>query len=140
LSFKRRSAKQSGAFILKKSSVYFQQILAMPSIELSSIKPVEIIPGYSARFIHTAGITLSYLDVKAGAALQEHSHMHEQVSTVIEGTFQLTVDGEVIVVKPGAVVVIPSNIKHSGLAITDCKLLDVFTPVREDYRALSEKK
>ena len=98
-----------------------------------------MIPGYSARFIHTERMTLSYLDVKAGAALQEHSHPHEQVSTVIEGEFRLTVDGEQIDFGPGSVIVIPSNTKHSGLALTDCKLLDVFTPVREDYRALSYK-
>ena len=108
----------------------------MPRIEIDSIQPIEMIPGYHARFIHTDKMTLSYLDVEAGAALKEHSHPHEQISTVIEGEFQLTVDGEKINFGPGSVIVIPSNTKHSGLALTDCKLLDVFTPAREDYRAL----
>ena len=106
----------------------------MPRIELSSISPKEIVPGYSARFIHTPNMTFSYLDVKAGAALGEHSHPHEQVAHVLEGEFELTVAGEPIRFSAGTVIVIPSNVKHSGLAITDCKLLDVFNPVREDYR------
>jgi quercetin dioxygenase-like cupin family protein len=109
----------------------------MPLINLSSIPPKDICPGYSARFIHTDSMTFSYLDVKAGASLPEHSHPHEQVAHVLEGEFQLTLDGEPIRFGPGQVIVIPSNVKHSGLAITDCTLLDVFQPVREDYRILN---
>ncbi len=109
----------------------------MAKVNLSSITPIEMLPGYSARFIHTEQMTFSYLDVKAGAAVPEHSHHHEQVCMVREGEFQLTLDGEPIRFGPGEVIVIPSNVKHAGLAITDCKLLDVFTPVREDYRKLA---
>ncbi len=108
----------------------------MPLIELSSIVCKEIVPGYSAKFIHTDHMTFSFFDVKAGAALPEHSHPHEQVAQVLEGEFELTVEGKPFRLLPGTVFVIPSNIKHSGLAITDCKLLDVFNPVREDYRSL----
>lgn len=111
----------------------------MAKIELSSIQPKEIIAGYTARFIHTTHMTFSYLDVKAGAALPEHTHPHEQVAHVLEGEFQLTLDGEPLRFGAGTVVVIPSHVKHSGLAITDCKLLDVFYPVRDDYRALGGK-
>ena len=108
----------------------------MPLIDLDSIAPKEIVPGYRARFIHTEHMTFSYLDVAAGAALKEHQHPHEQVAHVLEGRFQLTLAGEPIEFGPGEVIVIPSNTLHAGLAITDCKLLDVFYPVREDYRAL----
>jgi len=109
----------------------------MPVIELASILPKTIVTGYDAKFVHTVGMTFSYLDVKAGASLPAHSHIHEQVSHVLEGRFQLTIEGEPIEFGPGIVVVIPSNAIHSGLAITDCKILDVFNPVREDYRKLS---
>lgn len=108
----------------------------MPVIELDSIQPKTIIDGYDAKFIHTSSMTFSYLDVKAGASLPSHSHFHEQVSHVLEGSFQLTVAGEPIIFGPGTVVVIPSNVIHSGIAITDCKILDVFNPIREDYRNL----
>ena len=30
--------------------------------------------------------------------------------------------------------VIPSNMPHSAIAATDCKAIDVFSPVREDYK------
>lgn len=106
----------------------------MQPIELSTIPPRETAPGYSGRFIHTAGMTLAYFEIKAGSASPEHAHVHEQVSQVLEGIFQLTVAGEQVILKPGVVLVIPSNVRHSGLAITDCRLLDIFNPVREDFK------
>lgn len=108
----------------------------MPIIELSSIEPKEIAKGYSARFIHTASMTFSYIDVTAGSVINEHSHINEQVSHVLEGTFRMTIEGVEHTFGPGSVCVIPPNVKHGGLAITDCRLLDVFNPVREDYRKL----
>lgn len=103
-------------------------------IELSSVEAQEIIPGFQARFVHGDSYTLAFWDVVAGAELPEHSHVHEQAAQVLEGRFELTVEGEIHVCGPGAVVLIPSNAVHSGKALTDCKLMDVFTPVREDYR------
>jgi quercetin dioxygenase-like cupin family protein len=79
-------------------------------------------------------MTFSFVDVIAGKTLPEHSHVNEQVSIMLEGEFELMLDGKPVRFGPGEVVIIPSNTKHSGLAITDCKLLDVFYPVREDYR------
>jgi quercetin dioxygenase-like cupin family protein len=101
---------------------------------LTDLPQKETFPGYTGRFIHTQSMTFAYWDVKAGSTAPEHSHMHEQVAQLIEGEFILTVDGNPITLEPGKVVVIPSNIKHSGIAVTNCKLLDVFSPVREDYR------
>jgi len=41
---------------------------------------------------------------------------------------------ETIMLETGVVKVIPSNTPHSATAHTDCVLIDVFSPVREDYR------
>ena len=101
---------------------------------LEQITEREIVPGYRAKFIHAEKMTMAFWDVDPGAALPEHSHPHEQIANVLEGEFELTVDGEVKVLEPGQVAVIPSGVPHSGKAITACRLLDVFQPVREDYR------
>ena len=95
--------------------------------------PKEIIPGFTARFIHTDTQTLSLVEIKKGAILPTHSHPHIQVSQILEGEFQLTISGTSMICKQGDVAIMESNEEHSGKAITNCKILDVFTPVREDY-------
>ena len=47
---------------------------------------------------------------------------------------ELTVSGETQILGPGAVAVIPSNTTHSGRSVTSARIIDVFHPVREDYR------
>jgi len=106
----------------------------MITTSLGSIQEKEIFPGYFGRMIHTDNMTMAYWRIEAGASVPEHSHVNEQFVNGLEGSFELTVNGEPVMVGPGDIVVIPSNVKHSGKAITDCRLLDVFYPVREDYK------
>jgi len=53
---------------------------------------------------------------------------------VVSGEFEFTLDGQTQVYGPGSVVHIASNRPHSGRALTPCRLMDVFSPVREEYR------
>ena len=106
----------------------------MPFIKLSDIQEREMIPGFRARFIHTDHMTCTYWNIASGAALPDHAHLHEQVTTIIRGTFEMTVDGETQIIESGDVVVISSGARHRGRALTDCFILDVFYPIREDYR------
>jgi len=103
-------------------------------IDLNSIEEKEIIPGFFVRFVHSENMTIAYWNIKAGSSLPAHSHTHEQVASIIEGEFELTVDANLHLLKPNDVFVIPSEVPHSGKAITDCKIIDTFYPVRKDYR------
>ncbi|HOG91310.1 MAG TPA: cupin domain-containing protein [Smithella sp.] len=105
----------------------------MPFVQLSNITERDMMPGFSGRFVHTKFMTFSFWNTKAGYSLPEHCHPHEQVTTIIRGTFEISVDGETKTVEPGSVVVIPPHAKHWGTSITDCYILDVFYPIREDY-------
>ncbi len=100
----------------------------------ADIQTREIAPGFFSKLIHTENNTINFIEVKAGCALQLHQHIHEQSSFVIEGQFELTVAGVPQILDTGMFALIPSNVIHGGRAITDCKLIDVFSPVREDYK------
>ena len=103
-------------------------------IKLAEIVPKEIMPGYHGKLIHTQNMSFAFWEVEAGAKVPEHAHMNEQVMQVLEGKFEFTLDGITKTYEPGDMVIIPPHVPHSGLALTPCKLMDVFSPTREEYR------
>ncbi len=105
----------------------------MPFHSLDQIKWKELLPGFRVRFLHTKHMTLAFWNIDAGAELPEHSHPHEQVASIQAGEFELNIEGEMQVLKPGQIATIPGNKRHSGKALTDCEMLDIFSPVREEY-------
>lgn len=62
-----------------------------------------------------------------------HTHPHEQSGYVISGRYLMTVDGEEYELHPGDSYAIPGNTPHSFRVIEGGEVIDVFTPVREDY-------
>lgn len=106
----------------------------MPFIQLNQLETREPFPGFKVHFVHSACMTFAHWTIRPGARLPEHSHPHEQVVNMIDGEFELTIDGATQRLKPGDVAIIPSRALHSGQAITDCRIIDAFYPIREDYR------
>ena len=102
--------------------------------DLSQLEERNVIPGFKGKFVHSEYMTLAYWDTEKDAILPLHSHSHEEVANVLEGKMEMTIEGETVILEPGMVAVIPPNVKHSGRAITDCKVLDIFHPTREEYK------
>jgi len=104
------------------------------NLNLSTIPSKEIMPGLHGKLVHTENMSIVFWEVEEGAEVHEHAHMNEQVMHVIEGKFEFTLDGETKMYHSGDLVVIAPHKKHSGKALTPCKLMDVFSPVREEYK------
>jgi quercetin dioxygenase-like cupin family protein len=94
----------------------------------------EVLQGFKGSFAQTEQMTLAYWDIEEGSILPLHSHPHEQLSNVIEGEFEMTIGGETQILKPGNAALIPAHIPHSGRALTFCRIIDIFSPIREDYQ------
>lgn len=103
-------------------------------IKISEIPKKEVIKGFEAQFVHTEQTTLGFWEIKEGAVLPMHSHFHEQITQVLEGQFELTIGEETKICEIGELAVISPNVIHGGRALTDCKIFDIFSPVREDYK------
>jgi quercetin dioxygenase-like cupin family protein len=107
----------------------------MEPINLHDLPARELMPGFWGKLLHTEQITLGLWELTPGAVLPEHAHPHEQTTHLLAGEFEMTIGGQTQHLRAGDVVVIPGQVPHSGrAAFGPCKILDVFSPVREDYR------
>ena len=101
---------------------------------LNNITAKEIRPGFFGKMVHGDKSTLTFWDIKKGSMLEEHHHVHEQITHILEGELAMIIGGEPMLLTAGMVHVIPSNVPHSAVANTDCKVIDSFAPARDDYR------
>lgn len=112
----------------------------MPFIDLASIPRIEPVPGCRLRTPFGEHLMLSYLEMDAGAEVPLHHHPHEQGGMLLSGRLQLTIGEETRVCEPGSMFLIPPNVPHRAVAVDGpCVVLDVFSPVREDYAAMQNK-
>ena len=103
-------------------------------VNINNLKSKEIVSGFHGKFINGKSMTWAFWDIEKGASIPKHSHIHEQIMYVVSGKFNFTIDGNTSIFSEGDIIVIPSNCTHSGEAITNCKIMDVFSPKREEYK------
>ena len=108
----------------------------MPFIDFNTIPHSKLRENIHGALYHSDTMTFGYIILEEGAILPEHNHFHEQWTHLLEGSLEFTLDGETQVMTPGISVFIPSDIRHSAKALTRCKLIDAFLPVREDFKSL----
>ena len=101
---------------------------------IKDLPPKELAPGLTGSYAHGTNMTLGLVEKKAGSNLPLHHHLHEQITYILEGQLDMTIGGQLCSLTAGMYYVIPSNVPHGAVAVTDCKVIDVFNPVREDYK------
>ena len=97
-------------------------------------RSTELFPGCHGRFVHGENITIAHWRLAAGAEIPLHDHPHEQAVNLLTGSFEVRVGDDTYLMSPGDTVVIPGGVPHSARAITEVRCIDIFHPVREDYR------
>ncbi|RKU11459.1 cupin domain-containing protein [Candidatus Poribacteria bacterium] len=106
----------------------------MPFIDAEQLPKMELFPGALSGIVAGEGLMLSFLEMAEGSEVPEHSHPHEQAGLVLSGELQFRIGSEERILKPGEAFIVPSNVVHSGVvAKGPARVLDIFTPPREDY-------
>jgi quercetin dioxygenase-like cupin family protein len=108
-------------------------------VRLAEAEGVELAPGVRMRPLFGEGAMLNLLDFDANALVPKHSHPHEQLGLVLAGELVLEIAGVEHRLGAGDAYQIPSGVEHAARTEdSSARCLDVFQPVREDYRARAE--
>jgi quercetin dioxygenase-like cupin family protein len=98
-----------------------------------AMAPEELNPLLTRRFISGERITLAKISLKKGCVVPAHNHDNEQLTTVMTGALKFFIAGEEIIVRAGETLVIPAGLLHGAEAVEDTDVIDVFSPLRDDW-------
>ena len=83
--------------------------------------------------IHGERITVARVHLAKGAVVPRHSHSNEQISMPERGKVRFMFDDGDQLVESGQVLTIPPNMAHAVEALEDSIVVDLFSPIREDW-------
>ena len=108
----------------------------MTSVEnLLDARGFELTAGVVAKPLFGTAAMLNLLEFEDGAVVPGHDHPHEQLGMVLEGELLMVIGGVERRLRAGDAYAIRGGVEHSATADRGpCRVLDVFQPVREDYR------
>lgn len=94
----------------------------------------EMLPGVELKTL-TYGKTmlLGEFRLKKGAAIPSHSHPHEQIGYLVSGRLRFNAEDETFEAGPGDGWCFAGNLEHGVEILEDSLVVEVFSPVREDY-------
>jgi len=107
-----------------------KRVVHYPDIPL-----VELVPGSNTHLVFGDRITVSFLKMSANSYFPPHRHEPEQIMIVLDGYADEIVEGKLYRLQKGDVILLPSNVEHGAyLREVDCRVIDIFSPPRQDFR------
>jgi len=101
---------------------------------------IEICPGITRRTVAHGNTMYQMLaTLTPGSRMPAHSHPQEQIVHILEGKMRLIVDGVPHELSIGDSFYLASNIPHGVEVLLPTRVLDTFSPPRNDYLAIDAK-
>ena len=99
----------------------------------ADIEPEPLNPLITRQYVVGTNVMLARIVLKKGAQVPMHHHFHEQISHVVEGALNFTIDGNQVSVRAGGILTIPPDVPHQVIAREDSVAFDIFNPPRQDW-------
>jgi quercetin dioxygenase-like cupin family protein len=101
---------------------------------------IQICPGIKRQTL-TSGKTMYQMTAQldAGSKMPEHQHPQEQIVHILEGRMKLIVSGTPHELTAGDSFYLASNVPHGVETIENTRVLDTFSPPRDEYLAIDEQ-
>lgn len=99
----------------------------------ASLPTEHITPTIARKYLTGARVTVARFELKRGGVVPRHHHENEQVSCVLTGALRFNFDGREVVVRDGEVMQIPGGVPHEVAVLEDTVVIDVFSPLRQDW-------
>jgi quercetin dioxygenase-like cupin family protein len=106
---------------------------SMQLYDWNKLEQEQLNPRVARKLIHGANMTIARLEIRKGAVVPAHSHVHEQIATVEKGAMKFLIEGGEQIVRAGQSIAIPPHVPHGVEALEDSVVVDVFSPAREDW-------
>ena len=101
---------------------------------------IEICPGITRRTIANGKTMYQMIaTLAAGSRMPEHQHAQEQIVHILEGQMRLIVDGVPHELSTGDSFYLASDVPHGVETILQTRVLDTFSPPRDDYLRIDEQ-
>jgi len=100
---------------------------------------IEICPGIKRQTIaHGSTMYQMVAELAAGSKMPEHQHAQEQLVHILSGRMKLIVQGTAHELATGDSFYLASNIPHGVETMEETRVLDTFSPPRDEYLAIDE--
>lgn len=100
----------------------------------SKIPVEQTAPGIERQMVVGQNVMMCRFRFAPHVVTAEHSHPHEQMTLVAQGSVKFTVSGEEHILNAGDVMYFPPHNRHGATMLDDeVILIDIFSPVREDF-------
>jgi quercetin dioxygenase-like cupin family protein len=102
-------------------------------VRWTDVPAEQITPSVVRRYITGDNVTVAQFRLSKGGVIPAHRHEQEQFTCVLSGALKFFVDGKSTLVQAGETIRLPGWVEHEVEVIDDAVVIDVFSPVRQDW-------